>query len=115
MHYNARVLKHRASMLDIEDSRTTTRRRLALSLLEAAGLTRTIEHGTHWSNEGYDPYGGLGARCVTRHECNDYCIVTWDEWATDEMFEAAWALADLTQTFRGIHHRQQAWASKSAS
>jgi hypothetical protein len=105
MNTGARMLK-RGYTNDPEDSRRTARLWKARDILHGQDIMPTIAH-SDYEVAGPALYG-------SRHECDLGCITTWmlnvhgDEGIaytpSDEVFEAAYALADALASRPGIIH-----------
>lgn len=103
---NGGRLLRRGDTFDPECWRTTHRLRAGQSILAQAGVEHTWEHS--------DRKGVVGTGLLMRegHVCDDRCKAVWPEWATDEMFDLAYRLADEIQTERGSWNRREAWKAK---
>lgn len=95
---------------DRECHRTSHRLEVAWKLLAAMGIDRpTIIHSDNMSYDWAIP-GGLHSN---RHSCDWKCRAEpLSEWVTDEILDAAYALADKMVTERGAHHRAAASREK---
>lgn len=84
----------------------THRLRIASRILQGLGLEPTVEHCQQcvW-HPNADPY--LRTR-PGMHFCWDACKTTWPEWATDDLFNHAFALANEYQTQHGAFERRKA-------
>lgn len=107
----------RGYTFDPEDSRQTRRLQAAHEVLREMGVLSHVEH---------DAPGPLNAGCYRHPDnfgtgmrnpgfCSDRCRTVWPEWATDEMFELAWRVADATQTLRGVVNNAKAAAERRAA
>jgi hypothetical protein len=89
---------------DPEDSLTTYRRQGALGILRQWGGEPEWTHSDHtyveWGRE--------------RHLCDDRCKVTYPEWVTDEVIQAALTASDVIQTARGKYHQRAASRLRAA-
>jgi len=94
---NGGYMLKRGDTYDIECARTSYRLRVGQGILKAAGLTQTWHH----SDNQHVEFGRA------KHACDYKCRCEWDAWATDEMFDRAYALADDVQTERGRYHQAQ--------
>lgn len=109
MLHTAALVK-RGRTYDYEDPRTTYRMQATLNVLKAAGIEPTITHGTRT----YYDWAMRGSLDATRHLCSldgsgyGDCTIDWPAWVTDEMFDAAYRLANLVQTERGTYNRREA-------
>lgn len=83
---------------DYEDSRTTYRLQSAMLILKGLGIEPSVNHA---NTRTFDWAVGR-----EHHECDWRCVVAWPEWATPEMFDMAYRLADKAQTARGEHNRR---------
>lgn len=83
---------------DYEDSRSTYRLQQAYGILAAAGVEPVRTHS--------DTMAWDWATNRDRHVCDYRCKVTWPEWVTNDMLEAAYNLADAAQTARGAYNRR---------
>jgi len=93
---------------DYEDSRATSRLHAAYAALKAIGVeperTHSDKVGFSWERRGW---------LVPEHHsvvCGESagCKVTWPEWVTDEMLEAAYSLADNVLYEQGRYNRAAA-------
>ena len=103
----------RGRTYDPEDFRTTTRMHATLGVLASLGIKPTITHGTRT----YFDWAMAGSLNPDKHLCslsgsgyND-CTITWPEWVTDEIFDAAASLASLARTEEGAYNRNRAAAA----
>jgi hypothetical protein len=104
----------RGDSYDIECGRTTHRLRLGQHILSSLGVeAKWPEHDEKCilnPKNSWNRCSGWSYRCQ--------CSVgtdpqpSWPEWATDEMFDLAYRLADEVQTERGSYNRSQAYESK---
>ena len=85
---NGGWLLKRGYTFDPEDSRTTARLHRALELLRSQGIESTPFHKGYEAERPNDP--------EHRYVCGSGvgCGVTWPPQATDEVFDAAYTLAD---------------------
>lgn len=81
----ARYLK-RGDTFDIEDSRMTNRLCRARAILQGLGIEPTKTHSDHTTVEFGRP----------RHFCDYRCETSWPAQVSDETFNTAFTLADLT-------------------
>lgn len=86
---------HNGWFVDIECSRTTHRRQTAKGILKDLGIEPTWTHSGNFVVDFGRP----------RHACDHRCKITWTAWATDEMFDHAYWLADLVVTYQGAANR----------
>jgi len=93
---------------DPEDWHGTYRMEIALRLLRFVGIEPEWHHS--------DRTGTIGTGLLQRegHVCDDRCRPIWPEWVTDDIFDAAYRLADLIQTGRGAWHQTRAYEAKHA-
>ena len=98
---NGGRLLRRGDTFDPECHRTTYRLQLGQRILAASGVEFHWDHGP---NEGVV---GTGLLQRTGHVCDYRCKAVWPAWATGEMFDRAYALADEVQTERGNWHQSK--------
>lgn len=102
---------------DPECGKTTHRLRLAQSILRDAGVESTVaEHADKCMLSPAQRYNR-----VFGYSYNCSCGIgvdptpTWPEWATGEMFDLAYRLADEIQTERGAHNQREAQLARVAA
>jgi len=110
MTNGGRLLK-RGDTYDIECWRTSHRLRVGQSILRGLGLEPTwpehAEDCMNHPNNRFNRIHGYSYPCLGDCPHRLDPPATWPEWATDEMFDLAYRLADETQTERGNWHQRQ--------
>lgn len=84
---NGAYLLKRGDTYDYEDSRMSHRLRRARMILENMGIKPVVEHCNQCK---------IGPSRGPMSGCWDACKTVWPEWVTNEVFQAAFNLADIT-------------------
>jgi len=110
---NGGRLLRRGDTFDIEDWRTTHRLRLGQHILSSAGVK--AEWAEHSEKCMRNPKNAWNRCFGWNYHCDHDCPrgrqestgPVWPEWATQEMFDLAYRLADEVQSERGHWHQLQ--------